>query len=576
MSTLLLRLKTWWETADKTQKVITLGGTGFVLVMLLGIFFYASSPKFALLYSGLSDADKNQVVGEIQAMGIPVHYDSPGVVEVPQNKLQDVRMRLAGSGKLPKTSTYAGLAELDKINLMTTPAQEKERLKTALEGELAKSIESLEGVQSVRVHITLPESTSFVDNRRAPTAAVTVAEAAGKSLNPSQGKAIAALVANSCDGMDIKDVTVLNQRMDFIYNGRDAASNQTAAATKQTLEDKFAKDREVQLQRNLDRVFGPGMTLVTVRAELNMDKTNQKVIEEKPTLPKPLVDTQATETMTNAGVAPLAAAGTASNGQVTQPGSGASASKPSDYKNERKNYTIPMTRTESQVDRATGELKSLTINVIANSAPTIDPGDGTQVPNILADGQPGQTKLQEFLAGEVAALQKRDPNAFPDPKVTFVQFDNSQNKKVAEAEKAMAGQQRTQQIMSMLPIGALLLIGFVVMKQVGKMTKADRSIVIHTAGGGAHHDPAHPTSTAHSHDGTAAANTAAGFESAPEVTAGAFETGYEQIAMALPDLIVDPIPAKVSVPLEQIKKMAKDRPEQVATLIKSMILEEKR
>lgn len=583
MSTILLRLKTWWETADKTQKVVTLGGITFLVLMLGGIFVYASTPKYAMLYAGLSDADKNVVVTEIQTMGVPVKYDSPGTVEVPANRIQDVRMRLAGTGKAPKATAYSGIAELDKINLMTTPAQERERLKSALEGEIAKSIETLDGVQAVRVHITLPDPRALASNNRPPTAAVSITESPGKSLMPGQGRAIASLVANSCESMDIRNVTVLNQRMEFIFNGQDSESNQMAAVTKQALEDKVAKERQEEIQRNLDRVFGPGMTVVTVRAELDMDKTSKEINAEALTEGKPAVTASTTETM------PIVAGSNAAVPGLNSNNPGAPAAKPAgaggpnsagDYKAETKALTVPMTVTKTKTDQATGSLKSLTINVIANSAASADgspaPANGASGPVNVLSTPDGQTSLIQILKGEVSALQKRDPAAFPDPTVTFVEFDATANAKAAAAQAAMEGQQTRQQIISMLPIAALILVGIVVMKQVSKMGKASSALLAQT-----------------NLESELATSTSAGarlatespiledtpeFESAPEITA-AMAQAQEKIAaapLALPDLMVDPIPDKVSVPLEQIKKMARERPEMVATLMKSMILEEKR
>ena len=579
MSTILLKLKTWWETAERTQKVMTLGGIGFLVLMLVGIFVYASTPKYAMLYAGLSDADKNSVVTEIQTMGVPVKYDSPGTVEVPQNRIQDVRMRLAGTGKAPKATSYSGIAELDKINLMTTPAQEKERLKAALEGELAKSIETLDGVQAVRVHITLPDNRALADNNRPATAAVSVTEAAGKSLLPSQGRAIASLVANSCDSMDMRNVTVLNQRMEFIYNGQESESTQMAAATKQALEEKFAKERQSEIQRNLDRVFGPGMTVVTVHAELDLDKTTERVKADSVTKGKPAVTASTTESMpvTNTGV--NAAAGGAANGLApgTKPPAGTTPENGGKYQSETKAMTVPMTTTETSTDKATGSLKSMTINVIANSAESADgsvPSDGkTPAAVNLLSTDDGKASLQQILNGEVATLQQRDPVAFPNPTVTFVAFDTTANAKAAAAQAAIEGAQSRQQMISLLPIAALIVVGVVVMKQVAKMGKESTSILVHHS-----NRPGEPGSPNGAVASAESNPDAPEFESAPEVTAAMIQLqeAAQTAPMALPDLMVDPIPDKVSVPLEQIKKMAKERPEMVATLMKSMILEEKR
>ncbi len=274
MAGILLKLKTWWETSDRTQKILTFGGMAFLVVLLGGTFVYASAPRMTLLFSGLSETDKAAVVAEVNAMGIPVTYGTPGQVEVPQNKVEDVRMRLATANKMPK-SAHMGIADLDKLSLLVTPAQERERLKSILEGELAKSIETLEGVGAARVHLTLTDPSPFVEQKRAASASINIRENNTGRLTAAQGRAIATLVSNASQGMEIRNVTVVNQRGEFVFNGQEADTTSSIADNKLALEDKVAKERERELQAKLDRIYGPGMTVVTIHTEVDLDKESQ-------------------------------------------------------------------------------------------------------------------------------------------------------------------------------------------------------------------------------------------------------------------------------------------------------------
>ncbi len=559
MSALLLKLRSWWDTAEKVQKAVTLGGAAFLILMLAGIFLYAAAPKYSIIYSGIGDIDKNTVVTEIQAMGVPVKYEQAGVVEVPENRIQEVRMHLAGVNKLPKASSYNGIENLDKISLMTTPAVERERLKSSLEGELAKSIESLEGVQSVRVHITLPDSSPFVENKRAATAAVTVMETPGKGLTPSQGRAIASLIANGCPGMDMNGVVVLNQALQTIYNGTEASDNNMIAANRQSLESKAASERQTDIQATLDRVFGPGMTVVTVREELDLDKIRSHTTEETPSTSKPIVKDQTSENMPlgSKGASGLAGA----PGNTGAPTGGTGANDPgAKYTSETKSLVQPMKNSDTNVDHASGGLKAMAINVVAN--------DSVKEGNNVLSTPEGQQKLKDILKGDVAAYQARDKVSFPDPTVTFVTFDTSAKAKIVDAEKAAASTQRVQQIISMLPIFALVLVALVVTKQVSKMGKAKKDSMISDYALVSMSDPS-------TEEGGGANDATGALHEHPEQSP-ALSALQQNQAYALTDIVVDPIPDKVSVPLEQIKKMAKERPEAVATLIKSMLLEDRR
>lgn len=113
MGALLLKLRTWWETADRTQKAVTLFGSAFLLLLLSGTYYFASRPKMETLFGGLSAAEAGSISNEIQKMGIPVESDMQGNIRVPSDKLSEVRNALAVAGKSPTTG-HVGNEELAK------------------------------------------------------------------------------------------------------------------------------------------------------------------------------------------------------------------------------------------------------------------------------------------------------------------------------------------------------------------------------------------------------------------------------------------------------------------------------
>src|SRR5688572_12422907 len=138
MAGILLKLRTWWEVADRTQRAVTLFGGGFLLLLLIGTFYFASRPKMEMAFGGLTPAEQGSIVEEVQKMGIPVEFDLAGNVLVPSSKVSEVKMKLANAGKLPSAAHW-GYTDLEKMTIMTTPRVERERLKSIMEGELAKT-----------------------------------------------------------------------------------------------------------------------------------------------------------------------------------------------------------------------------------------------------------------------------------------------------------------------------------------------------------------------------------------------------------------------------------------------------
>jgi flagellar M-ring protein FliF len=549
MSPLLLKLRTWWEDSDRSQKTITLGGMALLVFLLVGTFYFATRPKYALLFSGMNEADKNTVVTEIQAMGIPVKYDVAGQVEIPQDKIGEVNMKLAGGGKLPK-SAHPGIPDLDKMSLFSTPAQEKERLKVILEGELAKSIESLESVQAARVHITLGDNSPFVQERSAPTASVSITEAAGTSLSGDQGRAIAALVANACEGMTLANVTVMNQRMEIRFDGSTLNSDKTAPADKLEMENRVAAQRKQELQQALDMAFGPGSTVVRVTCEIDLDKQRSSVRDQKPS-EDPVTTTKTSETMVGDNVTARSPAGTVSNTPSAPEEVNPDSSK-SNYNNRTVNEQRAVTETTTETEKATGGVKSMVINVLANT-----------------DKIPDLTALERYLQGEVKN-RAQDTINFPAPTVVGVKFDTSTADAAARAQAEVAGQARMQQFMSLVPVIALLVVAFMVVRQVGKFAGASAPGETALVVADGHPEGPYPISG----DETPMLP---GEHTPMDETDGllaALRANAEDGQLS--SLDAPEIKDKVDLPLESLRRMADDRPQLVGQLIKSMLLEERK
>lgn len=559
MQQILQKLRSWWENSDRTQKMVTLGGLGLLVFLLAGTFIFASRPKYALLYSGMTEADKNTVVTEIQAMGVPVKYDVAGQVEIPSDKIGEVKMKLAGSDKLPK-SAHPGIPDLDKMTLFSTPAQERERLKVILEGELAKTIESLESVQAARVHITFGSNSPFVQDRTPPTASVSITESSGVLLAADQARAIAALVANACEGMSLNHVTVLNQRMEVKFDGSQMADEKTLAADRLEMEAQYAKRQERELQQKLDAAFGPGSTLVSVNCVLDLDKQKSTVQDQKPT-DDPINVVKSTETMKGQNVKTPNVSGVASN-TPEAPVEGDPGDGKTEYKNQKVEESRGVTVSNTETEKATGGLKSMTINVLANT---------DRIKDLVA--------VQSFLGGEVRN-RADDLTNFPPPTVTGVKFDTSVADAAAKAQQEAASQARMQQMLSMVPVIALLLVAMMVVRQIGKFAKpatpTETSIV---AAGDSPLDPSPYGGTATlSADGTPMlpGETAGGLtdDETDNLLASLRSHAGQDVDYASLDAME--IPDKVDLPLESLRRMADDRPQLVGQLIKSMLLEERK
>jgi len=185
-----------------------LAGLLALAALAFGIMEFRSPPR-AQLFPGLADADKGAIVDALHAGGFDVRVDSStGAVEVPADDLYRARMALAQAG-LPK-AVPGGYDLLSNMPLGASRALERARLKQAQEGELARAVEAIGGVQSARVMIALPETSPFVRDEAPTTASVFVSLRSGRALGDAQVRAIQHLVASSIPGLSSERVSVVD------------------------------------------------------------------------------------------------------------------------------------------------------------------------------------------------------------------------------------------------------------------------------------------------------------------------------------------------------------------------------
>ena len=255
------------------QKAVALIGTAALLLGGFLVFRWASAPTYAQLYSNLSATDASAVTDQLTKDGVTYELSNGGAtVMVPQGDVNSARIALAGKG-LPSDS-QKGYGILDGQGLSTSDFQEQTNFKRAMEGELTKTIEAIDGVQTAVVHLAIPEKQVFSDAQNPTTASVLVKTGVGSDLSPDQVQTIVHLVASAVDGLDPSDVTVADATGKVLTVQDDTAAG--AASTQAAEVTAFQNEMQAKIQAVLDRVVGPGNATANVTANLNFDKTTTK------------------------------------------------------------------------------------------------------------------------------------------------------------------------------------------------------------------------------------------------------------------------------------------------------------
>jgi flagellar M-ring protein FliF len=251
MQNALNRLRERWAALPRTTRIALIGGVVGLTMLFVALGFWASTPTYTTLYTGLSPADSAAVVQALREKNIPARTSGGGsVIEVPEARAEEARLELASKG-LPKTGA-PGYARLEKTPFGLTQSMEQTTLRIALEEELANTIRHLEPVEDARVHITPGNDSPFADARTEPTASVVVALKPNATLTREQVRGIVHLVCHSIEGLKPEHVTVVDAEARPLWQGGDQyAGDNELLRTRREAERAYAEELRRQLQQHL-------------------------------------------------------------------------------------------------------------------------------------------------------------------------------------------------------------------------------------------------------------------------------------------------------------------------------------
>ncbi len=236
-----------------------------IVALIAGMWMWGQTPDYRVLYGNLSDRDGGAIIESLQQLNVPYKFaEGGGALLVPANKVHEVRLHLASQG-LPKGS-LVGFELLEKQKFGTSQFLEQVNYQRALEGELARSMQTLSAVQSARVHLAIPKPTVFVKEQQKPGASVVLTLHPGRTLDAGQINGIIHLISSSVPDMPAKNVTVLDQSGALLNSTKESGAGRMDAT-----QISYVRQIEEDYIKRIEAIIAPLVGAQNVHAQITAD-----------------------------------------------------------------------------------------------------------------------------------------------------------------------------------------------------------------------------------------------------------------------------------------------------------------
>ena len=421
------------------QRTIAIIGVAVLALGAIALSTYLGKPTYQVLYSNISQANASSVVAQLDTDKVDYQLSDGGqTILVPASAVDAERLATASL----LSSGAGGYSLLDNMGVTASEFQQNVTYKRAIEGELAKTIESIDGVSSSSVQLAIPQQSVFTEEKEDPTASVFVN--AATPLGSDQVGAIVHLVAAAYPGLTTDNVSVVDQKGDTLSAvGGGSTSGSDSAADYET-------STKAAVQAMLDKVLGPGNAVVTVAADVSSSSGTKRSTTYNAAGKTPLTESSNSTSYANGGAAVAGAAGASgvlgtdttdtSTGGNSASGSGSSPS----YSQSQVSKNNAVDTTETNETIVPGTLNRQTIAVAVNAG---------------VSGAISTSALQAMVSNAAGVNTARGDTV----SVTSVAFSNAAAKTAASALKQSQAAQSADQMTSIITtaiqvVGAIVLL----------------------------------------------------------------------------------------------------------------------
>ena len=276
----LQRLREAFNRLGNQQKIMLMVALAAIVTLIVGTILWSRQPEWKVLFSNLGEKDGGAIIAILEQQNIPHRYADNGSLMIHASRVHEVRLKLASQG-LPRGGlVWFELMENQKFG--TSQFAEQVNYQRGLEGELARTIQSIAAIESARVHLAMPKPSVFVREDQKPTASIMLNLHPGRSLDQTQIAGIKHLVASSVPQLTVANVTIIDQNGSLNQQVKsklmEAGLDPVQIQYVREIEDGIVK----RIEEILKPVFGSDNFKVQVAADLDFSQNEQTAETYRP------------------------------------------------------------------------------------------------------------------------------------------------------------------------------------------------------------------------------------------------------------------------------------------------------
>ncbi len=437
-----------------TQKIVAIAAVALIIIGVIVAFAMKRGDDYEYLFVNISPEDSQAIASYMKKAGMTDYViDDKGVKVLPEN-VMSLRLKLAQEG-LPSNG-LVGWEKFDNQDFTRTEFEQKIMRLRAIQGELARTIMSLDGINSARVHIVLPNNSLFVEDQKDPTASIFIKTRRGQELDSRQIKGIVHLSSKAVEGLKPENISIIDHEGKLLtkVESQDVGARMTREMHeyRKTLE----KDLEEKVRIIVARVVGPERVESKVDVEVDFTQEEQTISDLDPDKVIAISKNTQGQKISGAGLNPTGVPGAKSNvpgeGQEVNP---ATSSSQGSRDSELINFDVA--KTLSKRTLPIGNIKRISAAVLVDGK-QVYPTDGSN-PVFEARTEEEMKKISDLVKSAIGFKDGRDEVKVHN---MMFQLDPYQVQEISEKKKENREYISTLAVSAVIAMALVFFFAFIV------------------------------------------------------------------------------------------------------------------